>query len=150
MGILSLLDEECLFPKATDRTYVDKLIASHSNHPKFGKPSLRSTYDFSIVHYAGKVDYSADQWLMKNMDPLNDNIVALLQTSSDAFTREIWKDGKFSAYISHLTHPSTTKRCYSDHYLLSDLAWGIPKLPEHIIKTILEADDCKFCEECVS
>jgi hypothetical protein len=31
---------------------------------------------------------------MKNMDPLNDNVVALLQTSSDPFTREIWKDGK--------------------------------------------------------
>ncbi len=95
MGILSLLDEECLFPKATDRTYVDKLITSHSTHPKFGKPSFKSTHDFSILHYAGKVDYSADQWLMKNMDPLNDNIVALLQSSSDQFTREIWKDGKY-------------------------------------------------------
>jgi myosin protein heavy chain len=95
MGILSLLDEECLFPKATDRTYVDKLITSHATHPKFGKPSFKSNYDFSIVHYAGKVDYSAEQWLMKNMDPLNDNIVALLQASSDWFTREIWKDGKF-------------------------------------------------------
>jgi myosin heavy subunit len=31
---------------------------------------------------------------MKNMDPLNDNVVALLQASSDPFTREIWKDGK--------------------------------------------------------
>ena len=95
LGILSLLDEECLFPKATDRTYCDKLIASHSTHPKFGKPSFKSSYDFSILHYAGKVDYSADQWLMKNMDPLNDNIVALLQSSSDQFTRDIWKDGEF-------------------------------------------------------
>ncbi len=89
-----MLDEECLFPKATDKTYCDKLITSHSMHPKFGKPTFKSTYDFSILHYAGKVDYSADQWLMKNMDPLNDNIVALLQASSDTFTREIWKDGK--------------------------------------------------------
>jgi len=94
LGILSLLDEECLFPKATDKTYCDKLIASHSMHPKFGKPSFKSSYDFSILHYAGKVDYSADQWLMKNMDPLNDNIVALLQASSDSFTREIWKDAE--------------------------------------------------------
>jgi myosin heavy subunit len=31
---------------------------------------------------------------MKNMDPLNDNVVALLQTANDPFTREIWKDGK--------------------------------------------------------
>jgi myosin heavy subunit len=36
MGILSLLDEECWFPKATDRTYVDKLINAHAQHPKFG------------------------------------------------------------------------------------------------------------------
>jgi myosin heavy subunit len=36
MGILSLLDEECWFPKATDRTYVEKLINSHAQHPKFG------------------------------------------------------------------------------------------------------------------
>lgn len=57
MGILSLLDEECLFPKATDRTYCDKLIASHSTHPKFGKPSFKSSYDFSIIHYAGKVSF---------------------------------------------------------------------------------------------
>lgn len=55
MGILSLLDEECVFPKATDRTYVDKLVASHSSHPKFGKPNFKSNYDFSIIHYAGKV-----------------------------------------------------------------------------------------------
>jgi myosin heavy chain 9/10/11/14 len=99
LGILSLLDEECLFPKATDKTYCDKLITSHSLHPKFGKPTFKSTYDFSILHYAGKVDYSADQWLMKNMDPLNDNIVALLQASSDAFTREIWKDGKYNIFL---------------------------------------------------
>ena len=37
MGILSLLDEECWFPKATDRTYVDKLINAHAQHPKFGR-----------------------------------------------------------------------------------------------------------------
>ncbi|CAF0782742.1 unnamed protein product [Adineta ricciae] len=94
MGILSLLDEECWFPKATDRTYVDKLINTHAQHPKFGRPNYRAPADFSIIHYAGKVEYSAEQWLMKNMDPLNDNVVALLQTSNDPFTREIWKDAE--------------------------------------------------------
>jgi len=33
---------------------------------------------------------------MKNMDPLNDNVVSLLQNSSDTFTREIWKDGTYT------------------------------------------------------
>ncbi|XP_053393233.1 myosin-10-like isoform X7 [Mercenaria mercenaria] len=92
MGILALLDEECWFPKATDKTFVDKLIAQHSTHPKFEKPDFRAEADFSMIHYAGKVDYSANQWLMKNMDPLNENVVSLLQTSSDPFVAAIWKD----------------------------------------------------------
>ena len=37
MGILSLLDEECWFPKATDKSYVDKLTVTHGQHPKYGK-----------------------------------------------------------------------------------------------------------------
>uniref|UniRef100_G1QEP2 Myosin motor domain-containing protein n=6 Tax=Theria TaxID=32525 RepID=G1QEP2_MYOLU len=48
--------------------------------------------DFCIIHYAGKVDYKADEWLMKNMDPLNDNVATLLHQSSDRFVAELWKD----------------------------------------------------------
>jgi len=94
MGILALLDEECWFPKATDRTFVDKLVSAHSMHPKFVKTDFRGTGDFSIIHYAGKVDYEANQWLMKNMDPLNENIVTLLQASQDPFVVQIWKDAE--------------------------------------------------------
>ena len=43
--------------------------------------------------FALKVDYLANQWLMKNMDPLNENVVSLLQNSSDSFVVQIWKDG---------------------------------------------------------
>ncbi|KFP49439.1 Myosin-9, partial [Cathartes aura] len=39
-----------------------------------------------------QVDYKADEWLMKNMDPLNDNIATLLHQSSDKFVSELWKD----------------------------------------------------------
>ncbi|GFY78830.1 myosin heavy chain, non-muscle [Trichonephila inaurata madagascariensis] len=92
MGILALLDEECWFPKATDRTFVDKLETAHAMHPKFVKSDFRGNCDFSIIHYAGKVNYLATQWLMKNMDPLNDNVVSLLQTSQDPFVVQIWKD----------------------------------------------------------
>ncbi|GAB1604732.1 myosin heavy chain, non-muscle-like isoform X4 [Argonauta hians] len=94
MGILALLDEECWFPKATNKTYVDKLLGHHVTHTKFEKPDFRADADFSLIHYAGKVDYSAEQWLMKNMDPLNENIVALLQASSDPFIQLIWKDAE--------------------------------------------------------
>ena len=94
MGIMALLDEECWFPKATDKTFVEKLVGAHHVHPKFVKTDFRGVADFAIIHYAGKVDYSAEKWLMKNMDPLNENIVSLLQASQDAFVCHIWKDAE--------------------------------------------------------
>ncbi|XP_066910591.1 myosin-10-like [Clytia hemisphaerica] len=92
MGLLALLDEECWFPKATDKSLVDKLNKQHLKHPKYLKPDFRSNSDFCVIHYAGRVDYSATQWLTKNMDPLNDNIVSLMTQSKDSFISGLWKD----------------------------------------------------------
>lgn len=93
-GIMALLDEECWFPKATDKSFVEKLASAHNVHPKFMKSDFRGIADFAILHYAGKVDYSATKWLMKNMDPLNENVVSLLQASQDPFIIQIWKDAE--------------------------------------------------------
>uniref|UniRef100_A0A3B5ALM5 Myosin heavy chain 11 n=1 Tax=Stegastes partitus TaxID=144197 RepID=A0A3B5ALM5_9TELE len=92
-GILALLDEECWFPKATDISFVEKLMNTQGNHIKFAKPKqLKDKTEFSILHYAGKVDYNATAWLTKNMDPLNDNVTSLLNNSSSQFVQELWKD----------------------------------------------------------
>ncbi|MGH0175751.1 UNVERIFIED_CONTAM: hypothetical protein FKN15_071298 [Acipenser sinensis] len=92
-GVLALLDEECWFPKATDKTFVEKLVQEQGTHSKFQKPrQLKDKADFCIMHYAGRVDYKADEWLLKNMDPLNDNVATLLHQSSDKFVAELWKD----------------------------------------------------------
>ncbi|XP_028435256.1 myosin-10 isoform X1 [Perca flavescens] len=92
-GVLALLDEECWFPRATDRSFVEKLSTEQGSHPKFFKPKQpRGEADFSIIHYAGKVDYKAHDWLVKNMDPLNDNVASLLHQSSDHFVSELWKE----------------------------------------------------------
>ncbi|XP_037641027.1 myosin-10 isoform X4 [Sebastes umbrosus] len=92
-GVLALLDEECWFPRATDRSFVEKLSTEQGTHPKFFKPKQpRGEADFSIIHYAGKVDYKAHDWLVKNMDPLNDNVASLLHQSSDNFVSELWKE----------------------------------------------------------
>ncbi|KAM9857328.1 myosin-9-like [Aulostomus maculatus] len=92
-GILALLDEECWFPKATDKSFVEKVAQEQGTHPKFQKPKkLKDEADFCIIHYAGKVDYKADAWLMKNMDPLNECVATLLNQSSDKFTADLWRD----------------------------------------------------------
>ncbi|MGH0156839.1 UNVERIFIED_CONTAM: hypothetical protein FKN15_032069 [Acipenser sinensis] len=86
MGIFSILEEECMFPKASDTSFKNKLFDQHlgkSNafqkpKPVKGKPEAH----FSLVHYAGTVDYNVTGWLDKNKDPLNDTVVGLYQKSS--------------------------------------------------------------------
>ncbi|CAK6953359.1 myosin-9a isoform X2 [Scomber scombrus] len=92
-GILSLLDEECWFPKATDKSFVEKVCQEQGTNSKFQKPKkLKDDVDFCIIHYAGKVDYKADDWLLKNMDPLNECVATLLNQSTDKCTADLWRD----------------------------------------------------------
>ncbi|OCT60819.1 myosin-4 [Xenopus laevis] len=86
MGIFSILEEECMFPKATDTSFKNKLYDQHlgkSNNfqkPKPGKGKAEA--HFSLVHYAGTVDYNISGWLDKNKDPLNETVIGLYQKSS--------------------------------------------------------------------
>lgn len=56
------------------------------------------TYVFTVFL---QVDYKADEWLMKNMDPLNDNVATLLHQSTDKFVAELWKDGMSNLLFSY-------------------------------------------------
>uniref|UniRef100_A0A667ZA00 Myosin motor domain-containing protein n=1 Tax=Myripristis murdjan TaxID=586833 RepID=A0A667ZA00_9TELE len=86
MGIFSILEEECMFPKASDTSFKNKLHDQHLGKTKaFEKPKPakgKAEAHFSLVHYAGTVDYNITGWLDKNKDPLNDSVVQLYQKSS--------------------------------------------------------------------
>ncbi|KAJ3602013.1 hypothetical protein NHX12_029773 [Muraenolepis orangiensis] len=86
MGIFSILEEECMFPKASDTTFKNKLNDQHLGKTKaFEKPKPakgKAEAHFALVHYAGTVDYNITGWLDKNKDPLNDSVVQLYQKSS--------------------------------------------------------------------
>ncbi|CAF5163676.1 unnamed protein product [Rotaria magnacalcarata] len=78
MGILSILEEECIVPKASDKTFVEKLYNNHlGKHSQFGKPKPakgKAEAHFEIHHYAGSVAYTATSWLEKNKDPINTTV----------------------------------------------------------------------------
>uniref|UniRef100_A0A673G6R5 Myosin-7 n=1 Tax=Sinocyclocheilus rhinocerous TaxID=307959 RepID=A0A673G6R5_9TELE len=86
MGIMSILEEECMFPKASDATFKAKLYDNHlGKSSNFQKPRLvkgKPEAHFALVHYAGIVDYNINNWLVKNKDPLNETVVGLYQKSS--------------------------------------------------------------------
>uniref|UniRef100_A0A671WBJ9 Myosin heavy chain 6 n=1 Tax=Sparus aurata TaxID=8175 RepID=A0A671WBJ9_SPAAU len=86
MGIMSILEEECMFPKASDTTFKAKLYDNHlGKSNNFQKPRVvkgKPEAHFALMHYAGTVDYNINNWLVKNKDPLNETVVALYQKST--------------------------------------------------------------------
>ncbi|XP_046620910.1 myosin heavy chain, muscle isoform X17 [Neodiprion virginianus] len=97
MGILSILEEESMFPKATDKTFEEKLNNNHLGKspnflkPKPPKPGQQAAH-FAIGHYAGNVPYNITGWLEKNKDPLNDSVVDQFKKSQNKLLVEIFAD----------------------------------------------------------
>merc|ERR1712203_1326353 len=96
MGIWAILEEESLFPKATDKSFEDKIKAQHlGKSPPMGKPQSKTDKNahFAISHYAGIVSYNVTGWLEKNKDPVNDTVVEILKsTSSVPLLVHLWRD----------------------------------------------------------
>ncbi|NXM17791.1 MYH7 protein, partial [Ploceus nigricollis] len=97
MGILSILEEECMFPKASDMTFKSKLYDNHiGKSPNFQKPrpDKKRKYEahFEVVHYAGVVPYNIVGWLDKNKDPLNETVVSVFQKSQNKLLASLYEN----------------------------------------------------------
>merc|ERR1712212_553661 len=95
MGVWAILEEESLFPKATDKSFEEKLKASLGKLPIFLKPQSKTDKhaDFALSHYAGIVSYNVTGWLEKNKDPVNDSVVELMKsTCSVDLLVHLWRD----------------------------------------------------------
>merc|ERR1711876_50855 len=95
MGIWSILEEESNFPKATDKTFEDKIKAQHlgkSGNMAKAKSATDPNAHFAIIHYAGTVSYNVTGWLEKNKDPVNDTVVDVLKRGSCELMKTVWAD----------------------------------------------------------
>lgn len=91
IGIFSCLDEDSVMPKATDKSFTEKLHSLWDRKtPKYKRSLLNQ--GFMITHYAAEVEYSTDGWLEKNKDPLNDNVTRILATSTDKHIAHLFAD----------------------------------------------------------
>jgi len=95
MGVWAILEEESLFPKATDKSFEEKLKASLGKLPVFLKPQSKTDKNahFAISHYAGIVSYNVTGWLEKNKDPVNDSVVEVMKSTSKCeLLVHLWRD----------------------------------------------------------
>ncbi|XP_031420587.1 unconventional myosin-Vc [Clupea harengus] len=91
MGILDLLDEECLFPQGTDQNWLQKLYNYLGSNPLFDKPRL-SNQAFVIEHFADKVEYQCKGFLEKNRDTLYEELLDIMKTSKLALLADFFKE----------------------------------------------------------
>jgi len=84
IGLMALIDENCLYPHSNDQTLVNKM---YSHLPKqfegFLAPTKhqRANKMFTISHFAGNVTYSAQGFTRKNKNELRQEAVDLLNSS---------------------------------------------------------------------
>lgn len=91
IGIFSCLDEDSVMPKATDKSFTEKLNGLWDRKtPKYRSSRLQQ--GFILTHYAAEVEYSTVDWLEKNKDPLNDNLTRLLSASTEKHIANLFSD----------------------------------------------------------
>merc|ERR1719195_43883 len=94
MGVWAILEEESLFPKATDKSFEEKLKAGLGKCGPFAKPQSKTDKNahFACIHYAGTVSYNVTGWLEKNKDPVNDTVADVLKRSANELLVFLWRD----------------------------------------------------------
>lgn len=80
MGLITILNEECMLAKGTDTAFTSKLTALHAEHPHLQRDRL-NPLDFTVHHYAGPVKYTASGFVARNRDTLLNDLSEVLETS---------------------------------------------------------------------
>merc|ERR1712012_1102070 len=96
MGLLAILEEETLFPKASDKTFEDKLkenlLGKTTAFLKKQPGSKDKNAHFALAHYAGIVNYNITDWLTKNKDQCNDTVVDQLKKCDNQLVVYLFRD----------------------------------------------------------
>ena len=90
VGIFAVLDEQCRLPRRTDQTFAKAIYDTCESNKHFAASQMQqSQCKFSIVHYAGEVEYDSDSFLLKNKDELPKSAADLLASSTIPLISEL-------------------------------------------------------------
>ena len=95
-GILSVLNEECVVPKGSDKSFLDKVFQQQMTNKRLKRP-LKQKDAFQISHFAGLVTYTSAGILDKNKDPVSEDLMVLLKGSDEPTVRTLSPGAKLAA-----------------------------------------------------
>jgi len=82
-GIMTFLNEECVRPNGTDKTFLSKAVGNNKKDPCL-LMDPRNPDSFGVHHYAGKVLYSPDYFVMRNKDSIPSDLADCMAKSTNA------------------------------------------------------------------
>lgn len=91
-GVLDVLDEEVVMPKATDESFASKLKTGQTQHPRFVKPKMGGKLFFGVKHFAGEVMYNCEGFLQKNLDKPPEDFIKLIPSSTQDLLKLLAKE----------------------------------------------------------
>jgi myosin-5 len=96
IGLISILNDECIRPKGSDTSFVFKLKSIHHKPHEIGNSSrlvserLHSSYEFGIKHFASDaivVTYNAENFVERNTDKVADDLLQCACLSTNGLIR---------------------------------------------------------------
>ncbi|EDO35007.1 predicted protein, partial [Nematostella vectensis] len=100
-GIMGVLDDVCstlhAVSEGSANTLMDKLRGVIGSNSSFAKYFQAQARHFAITHYAGKVSYESEGFCEKNKDTLSNDLVCLMQSSTEPFVRDMFPDSLYGA-----------------------------------------------------
>eukprot|EP00903_Cladosiphon_okamuranus_P011132 g10508.t1 len=88
-GIIPSLDNVCAEPNPTDARYLSALHKDHAQHEYFPRTQPRDMREnFWVKHYAGKVKYTVEGWVERNMDRIPESFNRTLASSSHKVVKD--------------------------------------------------------------
>jgi len=75
MGIIAVLNEECVRPRGNDISFVSKVKTMNKDLACLTQDKLHKSEEFAIEHYAGIVKYDATNFVQKNMDTIPNDLL---------------------------------------------------------------------------
>ena len=152
-GLISILDDQCKTPGTTDKSFAFDLYKRCQNHVRFSADLRQSAQlKFSIHHYAGAVEYTADGFVEKNRDELPKEATDLLKNSSNPFIRllaGIIESSTEKAAVNRTNNaasenkPKKTKETVGGefHRQLRHLRQKIDKMTPHYVRCLKPNDE---------
>jgi len=88
--IIPILDDQCRTPKGCDDKFAKHVFESVKDHSRFSANHIQKACNhFSIIHYAGKVQYDTTGFIEKNKDEIPKESADLLKSSSISFVKKL-------------------------------------------------------------